>query len=145
MAAAAISAAGGCAAFDSGDAATRQTPLPVDWLTVNLKTMRMAWTMIHCHWRSLMDYHTIFECSRCHGPLRREWAAWWNADVVLTVADGDYFDSGAGDSTADGLDAVSALPKEAKSGNWLGLTCDDMNATRGIVSPKIKVWIKDKS
>lgn len=144
MAAAAIFAVGGCVAFGSDDAVTRQTLLPVDWLNVNLETMRMAWTMIRCRLRSLMDYHTKFECSRCHDPPRREWAAWWNADVVLTVVDGDYFGSDAGDSTADGLDGVSVLPKEATSGNWLVLTCcDDMNATRGIVSPKTtKFWLK---
>lgn len=42
--------------------------------------------------------------------------AWWN-DVELRVADADYSDSGAGDSTADGLDGVSVLPTVAMYGN----------------------------
>lgn len=43
--------------------------------------------------------------------------AWWN-DVELRVADADYYsDSGAGDSTANGLDGVSVLPAEAMYGN----------------------------
>lgn len=133
---AAAAAVGGCEAFDFDGAARRQIPSLVDWLNVNLETMRMAWRMFRCRLRSLMDYHTIFEYFRCLGPLRRGWVALWNA-VVLTV---DYNDSGADDSTADGLDGVSVLPTEATYENWLALTCcdDDMNAIRGIVSPKTR-------
>lgn len=42
--------------------------------------------------------------------------AWWN-DVELRVADAGYFDSGADDSIANGLDGVSVLPMEAMYGN----------------------------
>jgi hypothetical protein len=133
----AVAAAGGCVAFDFGGVATRQTLSPAGWLNVSLGMMRMAWTTIHCRLRSLMDYHTIFEYSRCRVPLPREWVAWSNA-VVLTVADVDYDDWGADGSAADGLDGVSVLPREAMYGNWLALTCcdDDMNAIRETVSPK---------
>lgn len=61
-----------------------------------------------------MDYHTIFECSRCHDPLQRGSEVWWN-DVVL--ADVDYYGSDADGSTADGLGEVSVPPREAMYGN----------------------------
>lgn len=142
MVGAAIVEVDDCVAFDFDDAATPQTPSLVDWLIVNLGMMRMAWRRIRYHLRSLKDYHTIFEYSRCHVRLRREWVAWLNA-VVLIVADVDYYDSDADDSTADGLDGVSVLPREAMYENWLALTCcdDDMNAIRGIVSPKIELHV----
>lgn len=109
-----------------------RTPLRVDWLI----EMRLAWTTIHSHLRSLGDYHTIFEYSRCHVPPRRGWVAWWNG-VELRVADVDY-SSDADGSTRDGLDEVSVLPLEAMYGNWLVLTyCDDMNVIRETVSPKM--------
>lgn len=135
----------GCVASDFDGEVRQQKPSLVDWLNVNLETMRMAWTRCHCHLRSLMDYHTIFEYSRYHVPLRREWVALWN-DAELRVADVDYYDSDAGGSTADGLDGVSVLPKEAMYGNWLVLTCcdDDMTAIREIVSPKSEKEIEGR-
>lgn len=130
-------AVGDYEAFDFDDEAKQQTPSLVDWLNVNLEMTRMALRMIRCHLRSLMDYHTIFEYFRCHVPLRQEWVGSWNA-VVL---DGDYYDSDADDSTADGLDEVSEPPMEAMYENWLALTCcdDDMIAIREIVSPKSRL------
>lgn len=133
-------AAGDCEVSYFDGVARQQTPSQVDWLNVNLGMMRMAWTTIRCRLRSLMDYHTIFEYSRCPVPPQRGWVAWWN-DVELSVADVDCCDcSGAGGSAKDGLDGVSVLPRGATFGNWLALTCcdDDMNAIREIVSPKKK-------
>lgn len=128
-AAAAAFGASGC-----GSSATPRTPSRADWLI----EMRWAWRRIHCRLRSLRDYHTIFEYSRCHVPPRRGWVAWWNG-VALRVADVDY-SSGADGSTRDGLGEVSEPPSEAMYGNWLVLTCcDDMNVIREIVSPKTTI------
>ena len=90
-----------------------------------------------------MDYHTIFEYFRCHGLLQQGSVALWN-DVELWVADVDYSDSDVDGSEANGHGAVLKLPMEAMYGNWLVLACcDDMNAIREIVSPKI-IKIKKK-